>query len=209
MMTTKMMSEKCVNCGFKYQQHKAFTFHCPKFLNNNSQFSDTFIFTLPGTLHSGGTKVSNPYYPKGNPMKPVINVVIPCKDSKEADALLKKIAKLTAGDEDDSSDEEEEEDEKPAKKAKKPAKDEDDSDDEEEDEKPAKKKKPAKDEEEEDEPGEDDEVGIEVGMKVTAEIDDEKVKGCKIVKIMEKEEKVKVKTPDGDTHTVGLDALSV
>ena len=205
MMTTRMMAEKCKYCGADWYHHEAFTGSCVDKIN-------TFMLSeSTAKLYYGSTAVSNPFYPKGKPMKPVINVVIPCATTKEADALLKQLAKLKAADADDADDSEEEEDadEKPAKKAKKPAKDEDDSDDEEEEEKPAKKKtKPAKDEDE-DEPGEDDEVGLEVGMKVTAEIDDEKIKGCKIVKIMEKEEKVKVKTPDGDTHTVGVDALSI
>lgn len=211
MMTMRMMSNLCHHCGQDYFKHKAFTCHCPEGLKSrigHTRFHPTNTYNSWSPLSYGGLPVSNPFYPKGKNVKPVINVVIPCASAKEAEALLKKIKQLSADDSEEDTDEGEE-DEKPAKKAKKPAKDEDDSDDDadDEDDKPAKKK--AKKDEDEDEPADDDEVAIEVGMKVTVTIDGEKTKGCKITKVDEENGKVTVKTPDGDVHKVKVDALSL
>lgn len=80
--------------------------------------------------------------------------------------------------------------------------DDDDAADTDDDDKPSKKSKKSDDDD-------DDDVVIEVGMKVKFESESGKNLEGKIIKILEEEELVKVKTPKGKVHKVKLDDLTL
>lgn len=86
-----------------------------------------------------------------------------------------------------------------------PEKEGDDGDDGDGDDKPHKKGKKDDDEGGDD----DDEVVVEVGMEVEFESESGKSLKGKVIKILEDEESVKVKTPKGNIHTVKLDDITL
>ena len=85
--------------------------------------------------------------------------------------------------------------------------DDDDGDDGDDgDEKSSKKDKK---EDDNDDDSDDDEVVVEVGMKIEFESKSGKSLKGKVIKILEDEESVKVKTPKGNIHTVKLDDMTL
>ena len=87
---------------------------------------------------------------------------------------------------------------------------EEDSDDEEEDDKEEDDEEDAEAEEDEDsEEKEDDNTAVEIGMEVVFKSESGKDRKGKVVKILEKEESVKVKTEKGNTYTVKLEDISI
>ena len=87
---------------------------------------------------------------------------------------------------------------------------EEDSDDEEEDDKEEDDEEDAEAEEDEDsEEKEDDDTAVEIGMEVVFKSESGKDRKGKVIKILEKEESVKVKTEKGNTYTVKLEDISI
>lgn len=135
------------------------------------------------------------------------------------------------GDDEEEEEEEEEEDESPRRKKttkKKKSRDEEEEDEEEEEdsedeeeeeeeERPRKKKKPSRDdeeeeeeEEEEDDNGDEDEdteeVPVTVGSIIRAKLKSG-TKKCEVVDVLEDDNAVKVKTPDGKTLKISADKI--
>jgi hypothetical protein len=121
--------------------------------------------------------------------KPELTISIKTKDSGQFTYIDKVHSDIEAGDlsKKDSDDEEE-----------------DDKEDEDEDEEDIEAE-----ENEDSEEKEDTDTAVEIGMEVVFKSESGKVRKGKVIKILEKEESVKVKTEKGNTYTVKLEDISI